>query len=113
MYRTYRNAYERACDCTCPIHHGQPRTTYTDPGCFCLATCASQPMTVLAPQIGGALFLDAHDALWFVPALEPGHWDWRYATAVDIGHPLFETSTQIADFLHDTHLMLLPLVHPL
>jgi len=30
-------------------------------------------MTLLAPQIGGALFLNWQATLWFVPALEPRH----------------------------------------
>lgn len=77
MYRSNHSAYARDCDCHCPIHRRQPRSVYNDPGCHCLATCARQPMTLLAPQINGALF---HGALWYVPGLEPGHWDWRYAT---------------------------------
>lgn len=111
MYRTYRSPYERHCDCRCPVHHGHLRTDYTDPGCHCLATCASQPMTLLAPQIGGALFLNWHGTLWFVPALEPGHWDWRYAAPVDLGHPVDPAADLIADFLHQTHEELLPLIH--
>ncbi|MFI5489241.1 hypothetical protein [Micromonospora echinaurantiaca] len=113
MYGTYRSAFERACDCHCPIHHGQPRSIYNDPGCHCLATCANQPMTLLAPQINGALFLNYHGTLWYVPALEPGHWDWRYAAPVDIGHPLSEAADLIADFLRDTDAGLLPLIHRL
>jgi hypothetical protein len=113
MHRTYRSSYERACDCNCPIHRGQPRSVYNDPGCHCLATCASQPMTLLAPQIGGALFLNYHGTLWFVPGLQPGHWDWRYATPVDVGHPLFDAADLIADLLRETHDGLLPLIHRL
>ncbi|MET8311578.1 hypothetical protein [Micromonospora sp. NPDC005173] len=113
MHRTYRNARERACDCRCPIHHGQPRSIYNNPECHCLATCASQPMTLLAPQINGAVFLDAAKALWYVPSLEPGHWDWRNATPVDMGHPLFPASTLIADLLRETHAELLPLLYRL
>ncbi|MFF4879585.1 hypothetical protein [Micromonospora sp. NPDC000668] len=41
-------------------------------------------MTLLAPQINGAVFLDAAKALWYVPSLEPGHLDWRNATPVDM-----------------------------
>ena len=111
MYRTYRSPYERACDCRCPIHHGQPRAVYNEPDCHCLTTCASQPMTLLTPQIGGAVFLNWHGPLWFVPALEPGHWDWRYATPVDDGHPLQTVANLVADFLHETHEGLLPLIH--
>lgn len=113
MHRTYRNARERACDCRCPIHHGQPRSTYNNPDCHCLATCASQPMTLLAPPINGAVFLDAANALWYVPSLEPGHWDWRYATCVDVGHPLFPASTLITGLLRETHAALLPLLYRL
>ncbi|MER7457338.1 hypothetical protein [Micromonospora sp. NPDC126480] len=29
MYRTYRNAYERSCDCTGPTHHGASRARST------------------------------------------------------------------------------------
>lgn len=113
IYRTHGNAYERACNCRCPVHHSRPRTIYHNPGCHCRATCASQPTTLLAPQINGALFLDRYDTLWYVPGLEPGHWDWRCATPVDIGHPLFATSTLIAEFLRETHAQLLPLTHRL
>ncbi|SIM49336.1 hypothetical protein [Micromonospora cremea] len=111
MQCTYRNARERACDCRCPIHHGQPRSIYNNPDCHCLATCPSQPMTLLAPQINGAVFLDAANALWYLPSSEPGHWDWRYATPVDMGHPLFPASTLIADFLRATYTELLPLFY--
>ncbi|MEU5943802.1 hypothetical protein ABZ807_32665 [Micromonospora sp. NPDC047548] len=89
----------------------QPRSIYNDPDCHCLAACASQPMTLLAPQINGALFLSYDGALWYVPGLEPGPWDWRYATPVDASHPLFEAIDLIADFLHETHAGLLPLIH--
>lgn len=111
MYRAYRSAYERACDCHCPTHHSQPRFVYNDPGCHCLTTCASQPMTLLAPQIGGALFLNYHGTLWYVPCLQPGHWDWRYATAVDLGHPIADAADLIEQLLRDTHEGLLPLIH--
>ncbi|WP_275407969.1 hypothetical protein [Actinoplanes regularis] len=60
-------------------------------------------MTLFAPQINGALFLDTDDVLWFVPGLEPGHWDWRSATRVNPGHPLFEASDRITDLLRDTN----------
>jgi hypothetical protein len=59
-------------------------------------------MTLPAPQINGALFLDRHDALWYVPGLQPGHWDWRNATPVGTGHPLSETGDLIADVLRET-----------
>jgi hypothetical protein len=111
MYRTPRPAYDRACDCECPIHRGQPRSIYNAPGCRCLTICASQPMTLLAPQINGALFLDCDDALWFVPALEPGHWDWRCATPVTAGHPLAEANALITGVLHDTHVRLRAFTH--
>lgn len=68
-------------------------------------------MTLLAPQINGALFLDHHGALWHVPGLKPGHWDWRYATPIGLGHPLFEAADLIAGLLRETHAGLLPLVH--
>ncbi|MBM0238795.1 hypothetical protein JNW88_19605 [Micromonospora sp. ATA32] len=126
MYRTYRNVHERACDCRCPVHHGRPRSIYNDPECHCdrpvrllglaaaageVATCAGQLLTLLARQINGVLFLDHHGALWYVPGLQPGHWDWRYATEIDAGHPLFEASELIADLLRETHTCLLPLIH--
>jgi hypothetical protein len=68
-------------------------------------------MTLLAPQINGALFLDRDDALWFVPALEPGHWDWRCATPVTVGLPLAETAALITGFLHETHVSLRAFTH--
>ncbi len=113
MYRTPRPAYDRACDCLCPVHRGEQRSAYNDPGCRCLTICASQPMTLLAPQINGALFLDSDDLLWFVPGLEPGHWDWRNATLVNPGHPLFEASDWITDLLRDTNEGLCSLAHRL
>lgn len=113
MYPNPRLAYDRTCDCRCPIHHNQQRSDYNHPDCHCLTTCATQPMTLLAPQTGGALFLDRHAILWYVPSLQPGHWDWRYATPVTIGHPLAETSDLITELLSDTHTGLLPLTHRL
>ncbi|GAA0555863.1 hypothetical protein GCM10010172_43390 [Paractinoplanes ferrugineus] len=91
MYQTARPAY----DCSCPIHRGLPRSVYDAPGCRCLTICASQPLTVLAPQINGALFLDRDDMLWFVPVLQPGHWDWRCATTVTGGHPLADADALV------------------
>jgi hypothetical protein len=108
---TYRSADER--DCRCPTHRGQRRSAYNDPGCHCLPTCASQPITLHAPQINGALFLTYHRTLWYVPGQEPCHGDRRYATPVDIGHPLFETADLIADALRGTHAGLLPLSYRL
>lgn len=107
MYRTPR-PYDRACDCHCPVHHGQPRLTYTNPRCHCLTTCASQPTTLLAPQTGGALFLDRDDTLWYVPGLQPGHWDWRCAVPVPAGSPLYETGERITDFLREADTGLFP-----
>jgi len=57
MYKAPRPAYDIAFDCNCPVHRGLPRSAYNAPGCRCLNSCASQPITVLAPQINGALFL--------------------------------------------------------
>ena len=111
MYRTPRPAHERPCDCTCPIHHGQPRSIYNDPGCHCVTSCASQPMTLLAPQINGALFLDRHDVLWYVPGLQPGHWDWRYASPVPAGYPLYETGDLITDLLREAGTGLISVAH--
>ena len=113
MYRTPRTTIDTSCDCRCRIHHGQPRTTYDNPNCHCLITCATQPMTLLAPQIHGALFLDHDGTPWHVPGLEPGHWDWRYAAPVDSGHPLIEVSDTIAEFLDMTGARLLSLTHVL
>ncbi|MGW3811563.1 hypothetical protein [Micromonospora sp. NPDC005113] len=86
---------------------------HTKPNCHCLAICASQPMTPLAPQINGAVFLDISGALWYVPSLGPGHGGWRYATCLDVGHPLFRASTRISDFLRETHAELLLLRYSL
>ncbi|MER7471258.1 hypothetical protein [Micromonospora sp. NPDC000018] len=94
-----------------PIHHDQPCSSYNAPGCHCRATCASLHMTLLAPQINSAKFLDCHGALGYVPGREPGYWDWRYANPVGIGHPLFEASDLIADFLRNAHSGLLPPIH--
>lgn len=113
MYQTPRSAYDRACDCGCPAHHGRPRSVYNAPGCRCVTICATQPMTLLAPQIDGALFLDRDDALWFVPALQPGHWDWRYATPVTDGHPLAEIADLIDGFLYEAHERLRAFTHRL
>lgn len=111
MYHTYRNAHECACDCGCPAHHSQTRSTYNDPSCHCLTICASQPMTLLAPQINSAMFLDRSNVLWYVPGLEPGHWDWRNASPVSTGHPLYASCDVISDLLYRTHDALLPLIH--
>ena len=96
-----------------PLHHGQPRSTYNDPGCHCLTICASQPMTLLTPQFTGALFLDRDDVLCSVPGLEPGHWDWHNATLVDTGHPPADTSKLITDLLRETNAGLRSLTHRL
>ncbi|BCY07337.1 hypothetical protein [Actinoplanes sp. L3-i22] len=108
MYRTPRPAYDLACDGNCPAHHSQPRSTYNNPRCHCLATCASQPMTLLAPQIDGALFLDRDDTLWYVPGLQPGHWDWRRAAPVPAGFPLCEAGDRITDLLSEANTGLFP-----
>lgn len=113
MYQTPRPAYDLACDCDCPIHRGHLRSVYNAPGCRCLTSCASQPMTLLAPQIHGALFLDRDGTLWFVPALQPGHWDWRCATPVTGAHPLAETTTTIGGFLAETQVWLRAYTHDL
>ena len=111
MYRTPRPAYDLACDCNCPIHRGQPRSVYNAPGCQCLTVCASQPMTLLAPQINGALFLDRDDAIWFVPALQPGHGDWRSATPVTGGHPLADADTLVSALLAEVDARLRAFTH--
>jgi hypothetical protein len=108
MYSTPPTAYDRICDCPCPTHHGQARPSSNDPGCHCLTNCASQPITLLALQINAAVFLDRHDVLWHVPGLEPGHWDWRAAAPIGIGHPLDDTAGLITDLLRETHDGLLP-----
>jgi hypothetical protein len=113
MYRTPAPAHDRACDCGCPIHRGQLRSTYDDPRCRCVTICASQPMTLLAPQINGVLFLGPDHLLWFVPGLEPGHWDWRNATPVHPGHPLDEIGDLISDLLSRTQEGLHALTHRL
>jgi hypothetical protein len=88
-------------------HRGRPRTSYDAPGYHCLTSCASQPITLLAPQINAAVFLDWHDVLWQVPGLEPGHWDWRAAAPIGTGHPLDATVGLITDLLRETHDVLL------
>ncbi|MDT4995497.1 MAG: hypothetical protein QOH97_5389 [Actinoplanes sp.] len=93
MYRTPCPTFDCLCDCRCRIHHSQPRTTYDNPDCHCLITCASQPMTLLAPQINDALFLHHDGELWHVPGLEPGHWDWRYAAPIGAGTPCSTPAT--------------------
>jgi hypothetical protein len=113
MYRTPVRAYDRDCDCQCPAHRGQPRSTDNDPACRCLTICTSQPMTLLAPQINAAVFLDRPDELWYVPGVEPGHWDLHNAALVGAGHPLAETGDRITDLLCETHEGLLRLVHRL
>jgi hypothetical protein len=79
---------QHTCNCQCAIHHGNPRRFFTDPGCRCLISYASQPLTLHSPQTGGALFLDRDARLWHVPSLEPGHWDWNRATHADSDYPL-------------------------
>lgn len=111
MYRAETTTHERPCDCACRIHHGQSRTSYDNPQCHCLITCASQPMTLLAPQIGAALFLDRQGALWIVPGLEPGHWDWRCATPIHVTHPYVDAADQITGLIHETTTTLIPLIH--
>ncbi|WFE48890.1 hypothetical protein [Micromonospora sp. WMMD1155] len=69
-------------------------------------------MTPLAPQINGVGFLDDANALWYLPSLEPGHWDWRYATPVDVD-PLFPASTLFTGLLRKTHAALLPVLYRL
>ncbi|UQU66793.1 hypothetical protein COUCH_11215 [Couchioplanes caeruleus] len=56
-------------------------------------------MTLLAPQINGALFLDRAAALCFVPAFQPGHWDWRCATPGTEGHPLADVDPLVSTLL--------------
>ncbi|MFI5893825.1 hypothetical protein ACIA5D_27360 [Actinoplanes sp. NPDC051513] len=112
MYRISRPAFDLACDRECP-HRGQPRSDCNNPRGRCLTICASQPMTLLVPQINGAMFLDRHDELWYVPGLLPGHWDWRNATPISSGHPLSEIGDRTASLLHETHEGVLCLVHRL
>jgi hypothetical protein len=111
MYRTYRNPFERPCDCRCPIHQGSRRTAYDEPDCHCLITCASQPATLIVPEVGGILFLDYGLTLWFVPSLEPGHWDWQCAVPVGSKHPLGKAADHLSDLLFEAHEALLPLIH--
>lgn len=60
-------------------------------------------MTLFAPHINGALFLDHHDVLWYVPRLEPGHWDWRHARTVPVGYPMYQTGDLITDLLREAN----------
>ncbi|MEV4709680.1 hypothetical protein [Actinoplanes sp. NPDC049316] len=107
MYRTPRPA----CDCNCSIHRGLPRSVYDAAGCQCLTSCASQPMTLLAPQIKGALFLDRDTTLWFVPTLQPEHWDWRCATPVTDGHPIADADTLVSTLLAEVDARLRAFTH--
>lgn len=93
------NPMRHACNCRCPVHHGTPRHFFTDPGCRCQISCASQPMTLHCPQTGGALFLDRDARLWHVPSLEPGHWDWNNAVHADSGYPLIAAEPVITELL--------------
>ncbi|MBB2940510.1 hypothetical protein FB565_000214 [Actinoplanes lutulentus] len=70
-------------------------------------------MTLLAPQINSAIFLDHNNILWVVPGLQAGHWDWRNAVPVSIGHPLSATSDLLSRLLYEAHESLLPLIHRL
>jgi len=75
-FMSHTSPWMRLCDCRCPTHHGYQRTTYSDEGCACAITCATQPMTLLAEQWNCAMFLDPGGDLWFVCKLPGGQWDW-------------------------------------
>ena len=99
---TYTPAWMRRCDCRCPVHHGYQRTTYTDEGCACTITCATQPMTLLAEQWDCALFLDNGGDLWFVNRLPGGQWDWSTADHIHEHHDFYDASLIIGHQLRQT-----------
>jgi len=99
---TYTPAWTRRCDCRCPVHHGYQRTTYTDDGCACTITCATQPTTLLAEQWNCALFLDNGGELRFVNRLPGGQWDWANCDHTDEHHDFYGASRIIE--LHLRHI---------
>jgi hypothetical protein len=101
MYQRPNNPIEHPCNCGCPVHHHRPRKFFSDPGCQCVISCASQPLTVHSPQTGGALFLDRQHRVWHVPGLEPGRWDWNSAihTDTDAGYPLITAEPELIEAL--------------
>lgn len=96
----YLPPWQRPCDCRCPLHHRQPRTTYNEPGCGCTITCASQPLTLLADRWGCALFLDQGGDLWYVPALLGGTWSWEDAGQITSRSEYYNASVIIGHLLH-------------
>ncbi|GIH02912.1 hypothetical protein Rhe02_09790 [Rhizocola hellebori] len=101
MYQRSHNSNQHACNCGCLVHAGKPRLFFTDPGCDCIISCASQPLTVHAPQTGGALFLDRKRRLWHIPGLGSGRWDGNSAihSDADNGYQLIDAEPELADLL--------------
>lgn len=95
-------SWQRVCDCRCPRHHGERRTTYRDDDCACTITCATQPTTLLTPDWNCALFLDHTERLWCVTRLPGGQWDWSRAGHIRTDHAAHPASLTIAWHLHQT-----------
>jgi hypothetical protein len=105
----YLSPWQRPCDCSCPLHNGQTRTAYDEPGCACTITCSTQPITLLADRWRCALFLDPRGDLWQVPTLTGGAWDWENAGEIDTRHDLYHASTVIEHLLRaSAHLLANP-----
>ncbi|MEU4423553.1 hypothetical protein AB0F81_23235 [Actinoplanes sp. NPDC024001] len=91
---------DRLCDCRCPLHHRNSRSSYDSEGCACLMTCSSQPPTLVLQDWGCALFLHPDSGhLWFVMADADGGWEWDHANDVDARSDVFEVSRKIEDSL--------------
>jgi len=104
---SYTSRVMRLCDCRCPLHHGYQRTTYTEDGCGCAITCATQPMTLLAEQWNCALFLDQAADLWFVNLMPGGQWDWSTAGHVHEHNDFYPTSLAVEQQLRELAKILL------
>lgn len=104
----------QACDCTCPVHHGQPRRRLRDDGCQCAIGCSSQPITLLVREWASALFLTGDGDLWLVnpedaspqgaDVLSPSEpyragWDWGNAGPIPEHHESYQTGKVIAALL--------------
>ena len=106
---TYLLAWQRPCDCRCPVHYRQTRVTYDESGCACTITCATQPITLLADRWGCALFLNERGDLWHVPALTAGTWDWENAAEIDNRHDFYHASVVLEHLLRaSAHLLANP-----
>ena len=106
---SYPMPWQRECDCRCPVHLRRTRRSYDKSGCACTITCATQPITLLANRWNCALFLNQDGALWQVPALTDGTWDWENAGEIDTRHDFYNATVAIAHLLRaSAHLMANP-----